>query len=64
MQQEPENPAGTKVIDLPRREAVLDQICEAFPGAPIVSTTGFTSRELFELREARGEGECNVVHEP
>lgn len=38
------------------REAAIACIVEASGGAPIVSTTGKASRELFELRERRGEG--------
>ena len=38
------------------REQVLNMICEAFPSSPLITTTGFTSREVFELRESRGEG--------
>jgi len=38
------------------REEILELIAEHFPGTPLVSTTGFTSREVFELRIARGEG--------
>jgi phosphonopyruvate decarboxylase len=38
------------------REFALNMILNAFPDTPLVTTTGFTSREVFELREARGEG--------
>jgi len=39
------------------REAALERILPAIGGeARIVSTTGKTSREIYELREARGEG--------
>jgi phosphonopyruvate decarboxylase len=37
------------------REFALNMVCDAFPDTPLVTTTGFTSREVFELREARGE---------
>jgi len=37
------------------REEVLERIITAFPEEPLVTTTGFTSREVFELREERGE---------
>jgi phosphonopyruvate decarboxylase len=37
------------------REDVLQRILTAFPNEPIVTTTGFTSRELFELRKASGQ---------
>lgn len=39
-----------------RREAVLDRLLDAEQGALFVATTGKTGRELFDLREARGEG--------
>lgn len=32
------------------REEILEHIISAFPGDPLVTTTGFTSREIFELR--------------
>jgi phosphonopyruvate decarboxylase len=35
------------------REEVLEQIVDVFPDAPLVSTTGFTSREVFELRKMK-----------
>jgi thiamine pyrophosphate-dependent acetolactate synthase large subunit-like protein len=38
------------------REEVLGIVCDHFGETPTVTTTGFTSREMFELREARGEG--------
>ncbi|MDP6944348.1 MAG: phosphonopyruvate decarboxylase, partial [Myxococcota bacterium] len=39
------------------REAAIDAFVEGLPGdALIVSTTGKPSRELFEIREARGQG--------
>ena len=38
-----------------RREDALAQILDATRGAVVVATTGKTGRELFELREARGE---------
>jgi phosphonopyruvate decarboxylase len=38
------------------REEVLNIACENFGNTPTVTTTGFTSREMFELREARDEG--------
>lgn len=38
------------------REFVLQKITDAYGGDTFVSTTGKASRELFELREARGEG--------
>lgn len=37
------------------REDIIRHIVEHTAGDPIVSTTGKASRELFELREARGE---------
>ena len=33
------------------REFALNMILDAFPDTPLVTTTGFTSREVFELRE-------------
>lgn len=38
------------------REEIIQQIVEHTENDPIVSTTGKASRELFEIREARGEG--------
>lgn len=38
------------------REDIIRHIVEHTGNAPIVSTTGKASRELFEIREARGEG--------
>lgn len=38
------------------REDIIRHIVEHTGGNPIVSTTGKASRELFEIREARGEG--------
>ena len=38
------------------REEVIGHIVEHTGNAPIISTTGKASRELFEIREARGEG--------
>ncbi len=38
------------------REEIIRHIVEHTGNDPIVSTTGKASRELFELREARGEG--------
>lgn len=39
-----------------RREDAIERVLEAAGSDPIVSTTGKPSRELFELREAKGEG--------
>lgn len=42
------------------REDALAEVLEAIgPDAFVVSTTGKTSREVFELREARGEGHAH-----
>lgn len=42
--------------DAPSREAVINKIISIIPpDTTIVATTGMTSRELFELRKARGE---------
>ena len=38
------------------REEIIGHIVEATGSDPIVSTTGKASRELFEIREARGDG--------
>lgn len=47
-------------MDFPlTREYALNMILDAFPDTPLVTTTGFTSREVFELREARGEGHAD-----
>ena len=37
------------------REEILEKILACFPDDSLVTTTGFTSREMFELRVARGE---------
>ena len=37
------------------REHVLEKLCDAFGDTPMVTTTGFTSREMFELRVRRDE---------
>ena len=39
-----------------KREQIIERILEYAKGDPIISTTGKSSRELFELREAGGEG--------
>lgn len=42
------------------REEAIERFIDAMePGSPIISTTGKASRELFELREARGETHDN-----
>jgi len=41
--------------DMLHREEILEKILSYFPDDPLVTTTGFTSREMFELRAARGE---------
>jgi len=41
--------------DMLHREEILEQVVSHFPNDPLVTTTGFTSREMFELRAARGE---------
>jgi len=48
---------NTKGIEnLPSRESVINQILNTFgDNNPIISTTGFTSRELYELRKTRNE---------
>eukprot|EP00932_Pfiesteria_piscicida_P004657 SRR837773.1456.p2 GENE.SRR837773.1456~~SRR837773.1456.p2 ORF type:complete len:257 (+),score=68.81 SRR837773.1456:89-772(+) len=37
------------------REEVLEKLIDVFPDNPMVTTTGFTSREMFELRVAKGQ---------
>jgi len=37
------------------REEVLEKVIEVFPTEPLVTTTGFTSREMFEMRESLGQ---------
>jgi len=37
------------------REEVLEKVVKVFPTEPLVTTTGFTSRELFELRVSNGQ---------
>ena len=37
------------------RELVLEKLAVGFGDVPMVTTTGFTSREMFELRKNRGE---------
>lgn len=44
--------AGPEML---HREEILEQIIETFPSDPLVTTTGFTSREMFELRVAKGQ---------
>lgn len=48
-----EAPAG---VELKREEALEEILTAIGPGAFVVSTTGMTSREVFEIRERRGEG--------
>lgn len=42
-----------------RREAAIRTLVEQLPDAIFVSTTGKASRELYEIREARGEGHAH-----
>jgi len=37
------------------REEILERIIETFPDEPLVTTTGFTSREMFELRVSKNQ---------
>jgi len=47
---------GSFVVDFPMpREEVLAAILDTFHDAAFVATTGFTSRELFEMRESYGQ---------
>jgi len=41
------------------REEILERIVTVFPTEPLVTTTGFTSREMFELRETLGQSHDN-----
>jgi len=41
--------------EMMHREEILELIVQHFPHSPLVTTTGFTSRELFELRVTRAE---------
>ena len=47
---------GSKDRIYPKREAIIEKIVEASEDDVIVSTTGKASRELFEIREAKGNG--------
>ena len=45
-----------KFNNLPSRENVINEILNSFEfNTPIIATTGFTSRELYELRQKRSE---------
>lgn len=46
----------TAVLSLGREEAIRTVVASLPEKAAVVSTTGMISRELFEIREARGEG--------
>jgi phosphoenolpyruvate phosphomutase len=46
-------PAGTAAF---RREDAIEALLSELPEMPIVGSTGFPSRELFEVRAKRGEG--------
>lgn len=51
------SPLPTNVHDrLLPREAILGHIASVFPSSPLVTTTGFCSREMFEMRVANGQG--------
>jgi len=41
--------------DMLHREEVLERIISVFPTEPLITTTGFTSREIFELRAHKGQ---------
>jgi len=41
--------------DMLHREEILEEVIECFPSEPLVTTTGFTSREMFELRVQKGQ---------
>eukprot|EP00435_Cladocopium_sp_Y103_P070082 s627_g34.t1 len=36
-------------------EEILEEVIECFPSSPLVTTTGFTSREMFELRVQKSQ---------
>lgn len=40
--------------DMLHREEILEEVISHFPSSPLVTTTGFTSREMFELRVQKG----------
>ena len=49
--------ARVKGASAPTREAAIEVILSAVaPGDAIVSTTGYTSRELYEIRDKLGSG--------
>jgi len=41
--------------DMLHREEILEEVIECFPSSPLVTTTGFTSREMFELRVQKSQ---------
>jgi phosphonopyruvate decarboxylase len=41
------------------REEILEEVISVFPKDPLVTTTGFTSREMFELREQLGQSHAH-----
>jgi len=41
--------------DMLHREEILEILIDEFPTEPLVTTTGFTSREMFELRVQKGQ---------
>lgn len=41
--------------DMLHREEILEMLVDEFPTEPLVTTTGFTSREMFELRVQKGQ---------
>lgn len=41
--------------DMLHREEILELLINNFPDDPMVTTTGFTSREIFELRKLKGQ---------
>jgi len=49
-----DSPLAFQDVDMLHREQVLERVIETFPEDPLVTTTGFTSREIFELRVAKG----------
>jgi phosphonopyruvate decarboxylase len=47
---------ASMTADMLPREIILGHISQTFPSSPLVTTTGFCSRELFEMRVANGQG--------
>jgi len=50
-----EDPFASESASMLYREEILEKVISTFPKEPLVTTTGFTSREMFELRVAKGQ---------